>query len=196
MKKSQLRQIIRESINELMNEQSNSNVTVSVGDIVAVAAVSPNGLTNPQDLPSPGVQPGPFITLFGGNFQNQSFGSSMSMSHNCGYSETHTIDSQAFADEFNNLMSGQVGVYIEIASSNTGAYQALQSVWNQMNADFSGNVGSCTYVGPTFPTSPVMPTSVSDPYGNLLGPPAEISPFDSPALSKDKPKPGTPRRLR
>jgi len=149
MQKSQLRNIIRESIKELMTEQSNSNVTVGVGDVVAVAAASPGGLTNPQDLPSPGVQPGPFNALFGGGFSSIGMSANTnttSMSHNCGYSEVHTIDSQAFATEFNNIMSGQVGVYIQIASGNS--YQALQSVYNQMDADFDGPQGGCTYVGP------------------------------------------------
>ena len=53
MKATQLKNIIRESINKLIKEQSNSSITVSPGDIVAVAAVYPAGVVNSQDLPSP-----------------------------------------------------------------------------------------------------------------------------------------------
>tara|TARA_R110002167_G_scaffold1604_1_gene7734 strand:- start:1598 stop:2380 length:783 start_codon:yes stop_codon:yes gene_type:complete len=154
MKKSQLRNIIRESIKELMNEQSNSNVTVSVGDIVAVAAAMGYGLTNPQDLPSPGINNTPFSTLVGGGFpgfQINNIGNTISS--NCGYAKAFEIIDQAAADEFNNIFSGQVGVYLEIITNynpNTnsgGQYNSVQSVISQLNADFQGAVGSCTYVG-------------------------------------------------
>tara|TARA_R110001592_G_scaffold96875_1_gene277837 strand:- start:59 stop:1381 length:1323 start_codon:yes stop_codon:yes gene_type:complete len=164
MKKTELRNIIRESINELIQENSNSNVTVSVGDIVAVAAAAGYGLTNPQDLPSPGINntpnANPFYYLFGGNFNSigmQQNVNGMSASSNCGYAEVFNIDSQAFANEFNNKMSGEIGVYIEIASGVNNAYNSLQSVLGQMNADYQGPVYGCTYVGVVSPPPPPPP---------------------------------------
>ena len=160
MKKPQLRNIIRESIKELMTEQSNSTTYVVMGDIVAVAAAAGYGLTNPQDLPSPGINntpnANPFYYLFGGNFNSigmQQNVNGMSLSSNCGYAEVFNIDSQAFANEFNNKMSGEIGVYIEIASGVNNAYNSLQSVLGQMNADFTGPVYGCTYVGSSTPIS-------------------------------------------
>ena len=158
MKKSQLRKIIKESIKELMTEQSNSTTYVVMGDIVAVAAAAGYGLTNPQDLPSPGINntpnANPFYYLFGGSFNSigmQQNVNGMSLSSNCGYAEVFNIDSQAFANEFNNKMSGEIGVYIEIASGVNNAYNSLQSVLGQMNADFTGPVYGCTYVGSSTP---------------------------------------------
>ena len=161
MKKSQLRNIIRESIKELMTEQSNSTTYVVMGDIVAVAAAAGYGLTNPQDLPSPGINntpnANPFYYLFGGNFNSigmQQNVNGMSASSNCGYAEVFNIDSQAFASEFNTKMSGEIGVYIEIVSGVNNAYNSLQSVLGQMNADYQGPVYGCTYVGSSTPPPP------------------------------------------
>ena len=166
MKKSQLKNIIRESIKELINEQANSsNITVSPGDVVAVAAAYPI-ITNPQDLTiGPyGMNESPFSHVFGGDsFFNGVFipsgPSNYQMSSNCGAAKSYEIEDQAQADAFNSIMNGENGVYLELASTSNpnianAAYQATENVMAQLNANFQGEVNlktyspECAYVGP------------------------------------------------
>ena len=166
MKKSQLKNIIRESIKELINEQANSsNITVSPGDVVAVAAAYPI-ITNPQDLTiGPyGMNESPFSHVFGGDsFFNGVFipsgPSNYQMSSNCGAAKSYEIKDQAQADAFNSIMNGENGVYLELASTSNpnignATYQATENVMAQLNANFQGEVNlktyssECAYVGP------------------------------------------------
>jgi len=164
MKKSQLRNIIRESIKELMTEQSNSNVNVSPGDVVAVAAAYPI-ITNPQDLPmntTPGANPFMYIYAnqpFPGNVYLPPGPNSYSSVSSCGTARSYGINTQAEADAFNSVMNGENGVYLELVSNPNSIANAVDNVLAQLNADFNGPVHSCTYVGPTGTSSTVSNTN-------------------------------------
>lgn len=172
MKATQLKNIIRESIKELMNEQANSsNITVSPGDVVAVAAAYPI-ILNPQDLTiGPyGMNESPFSHVFGGDsFFNGVFipsgPSNYQMSSNCGAAKSYEIEDQAQADAFNSIMNGENGVYLELASTSNpnaanAAYQATENVMALLNANFQGQVNpttyssECYYIGGGAPSTP------------------------------------------
>ena len=111
MKLSKLKNIIRESLNDLIAEQSNSNITVSVGDSVAVAVAYP-GITNPQDLPSPmatGNNQIPYALVMSGNTTYEfPVGSgnyvlipgTIQFGMSCGQGKTFSINTQEQADAF------------------------------------------------------------------------------------------------
>ena len=152
MKATQLKNIIRESIKELITEQSNSNITVSPGDVVAVAAAYPI-ITNPQDLPmntTPNANPFTYIYAnqpFPGNVYLPPGPSNYSSVTTCGAARSYGINTQAEADAFNSVMNGENGVYLELVTGGTSAYQATQNVMAQLDADFQGPPYGCTYVG-------------------------------------------------
>ena len=131
MKARQLKNIIRESIKELMNEN------VSPGQTVAVAVATPN-ITNPQDVPSPnyaGVSgfSTPFGILYAGTYSNNQYGIAMTgvTSMGCGLANVFQIDTQDQADEFNSVFNNSIyGVYVEVGASST------QGVFNDLNSDF------------------------------------------------------------
>ena len=152
MKATQLKNIIKESINKLIKEQSNSSITVSPGDIVAVAAAYPI-ITNPQDLPmntTPGANPFMYIYAnqpFPGNVYLPPGPNNYSSVSSCGTARSYGINTQAEADAFNSVMNGENGVYLELVSNPNSVANAVDNVLAQLNADFSGPVYGCTYVG-------------------------------------------------
>lgn len=182
MKLSKLKNIIRESLNDLIVEQANnSSITVSPGDVVAVAAAYPI-ILNPQDLSMNTTQgANPFAHVFygqpfPGNVYLSSGPSSYAMSSNCGAAKSYAINTQAEADAFNSAMNGENGVYLELASTSNpnaanAAYQATENVMALLNANFQGQVNpstytsECYYVGggaPSTPTSaPASPPSIA-----------------------------------
>ena len=185
MKLSKLKNIIRESLNDLIAEQANnSSITVSPGDVVAVAAAYPI-ITNPQDLTiGPyGSGESPFAitftnSVFPGNVFIPTGPSNYQISSNCGYARSYEIENQDQANAFNSAMNGENGVYLELASTSNpnaanAAYQATENVMALLNANFQGQVNAttyspeCAYVGPgagsgATPTSaPASPPSIA-----------------------------------
>ena len=186
MKLSKLKNIIRESLNDLIVEQANnSSITVSPGDVVAVAAAYPI-ILNPQDLTiGPyGMNESPFANIFGsGNFVNGVYMSSgpsnYQISSNCGYARSYEIEDQAQADAFNSVFNGENGVYLELASTSNpnignAAYQATENVMAQLNANFQGQVNpttyssECYYIGGGAPSTPTS-TPASPPEAASIG---------------------------
>ena len=177
MKLSKLKNIIRESLNDLIVEQANnSSITVSPGDIVAVAAVYPLGVVNSQDLPSP-LNMNPNQSPFSFTYNNQDFPGGIQIPigpntyqsvSNCGHARSYEIQNQTQADAFNSVMNGEMGVYLELVSNPNSIVNAVDNVLAQLDADFqgSGNLqpGStltslCYYMGPGS-TSNYSPTGV------------------------------------
>lgn len=177
MKATQLKNIIKESINQLIKEQSNSSITVSPGDIVAVAAVYPSGIVNSQDLPSPlnmtpNQNPYYFIGVpgayqnFPGGIEISPIG--VSSIGSCGHAKAFDIQNQAQADAFNSAMNGEMGVYLELVSNPNSIPNSVDNVLAQLSADFQGSgnlqpgstlTSQCYYMGPGS-TSNYSPTGV------------------------------------
>jgi len=165
MKKSQLRQIIRESISELLTEQ---NLGFNIGDRVFFAAGAYN-LSNPQDLP--GYDP----SMFMNNWQNSGLPaqSITSTTSNCCNERQFEVDSNNITDIENYYFNGgtlKPGVYM---SKTVGAVTGMGVAQAACNAVFTSqqtnNVISCTYTG-AGPVTPVTPVTPVDKFGNEMAP--------------------------
>jgi hypothetical protein len=148
MKATQLKNIIRESIKELMNEN------VSPGQTVAVAVATAN-ISNPQDVPSPnyvGVSglSTPFGIMYTLQPLNVQYGIPFAVtSDGCGLGTVFQVDTQQQANAFNSVFDNSIhGVYVEVGAISSNG------VLNDLNSDFSNpvspnisSVPQCQYVG-------------------------------------------------